>query len=284
MSTLWKGEKNMEDNIVIFKPNGEEHIIEIRHINGEAWATAQEIGEALGHSNIHNLIRDMKNAGELKEGIHISKVTLDMVGDKQPRKYLLLSYRGIIRVSMRTETAVAIKFRDWAEDVLYAVMTTGSYSLREVDKTDKSRYILDHAREMERIDRVFGAYKRMAVKIGLTGHGAIRKANEMTVDSIGINVLEMFNMGYLAEIQNLDAFIGEKCVFDPELMILPADLFGAYVKWCADTKRQPIGKLSFYRQIYTEYPQIGKRRHETREYLFGIGLQTVEQAVEVQDE
>jgi len=44
---------------------------------------------------------------------------------------MVLSKRGIIRVAMRSDAPRAAQFRDWAETVLYEVMTTGSYSLAD---------------------------------------------------------------------------------------------------------------------------------------------------------
>ena len=44
----------------------------------------------------------------------------------------IYSYRGIIRISMVSEGKNAIDFRDWAEKVLYEVMTTGGYGHQDI--------------------------------------------------------------------------------------------------------------------------------------------------------
>jgi len=79
----------------------------------------------------------LKENSELKEGRHICRVTLQMPGDTQSRKYSVLSYRGVIRVAMRSEGKNAVAFRDWAEDVLYEVMVHGAYSREDYSYADE---------------------------------------------------------------------------------------------------------------------------------------------------
>lgn len=90
---------NKDLSTVVFQADDASYSMDIHDANGNRWVPSQQVGEALGNSNIRKLISDLKERGELKEGIHICNLTLQMPGDTQPRKYLVLSYRGIIRVA-----------------------------------------------------------------------------------------------------------------------------------------------------------------------------------------
>jgi len=133
----------MNKEIAIFKANGCEYSMDIIDQKGDRWVPSQQVGEALGSTNIRKLIRLLRRNGELQEGKHICNLTLQMLNDAQPRKHLVLSYRGIIRTSMRSEGSRAPLFRDWAEDVLYAVMTTGRYERPDVVSEDNGRLSKD---------------------------------------------------------------------------------------------------------------------------------------------
>ena len=90
---------------------------------------AQQLGEAMGVQRISRLVYELRDLGELKEGKHFGTVTgLNSEGPGNPRK-LILSYRGVIRVAMRSQGQRAREFRDWAEEVLFQVMMTGAYGI-----------------------------------------------------------------------------------------------------------------------------------------------------------
>ena len=116
--------------IVKFRASGKAYQLSILDHDGNKWVTAQQLGEALGNTNIHKLVIGLAESGEIIEGKHYSNVRLDCSKGGKPR--VLLSYRGVIRVAMRSQGSRAKQFRDWAEDVLYQVMMTGSYGLPRV--------------------------------------------------------------------------------------------------------------------------------------------------------
>ncbi|MEW6351435.1 MAG: Bro-N domain-containing protein [Thermodesulfobacteriota bacterium] len=104
----------------------------IYDINGERWVTAKEQAAALGYTEIRSfqkLIQDMADRGELKQGVHFMFIPLPTAGGKQ--ESMVLSYKGVIRTAMRSDAPNAIKFRDWAEEVLFQVMVTGVYGTAE---------------------------------------------------------------------------------------------------------------------------------------------------------
>ena len=96
--------------------------------DGEKWVLASQVGEALGIANIRSLFSDLTKAEGLIEGRHYCRITLQnsgkVVHPGNPNR-LLLSYRGVIRVAMRSDGPRAVQFRDWAEDVLYEALQGG---------------------------------------------------------------------------------------------------------------------------------------------------------------
>ncbi len=123
---------------IFFESDSEKYILSIHDIEGNKWIPSNQVGDAIGISNIRNLIADLKEASELIEQKHYCRVTLRKSGRGNP-EILALSYRGIIRVAMRSQAKRAKEFRDWAEDVLFDVMTKG-YCLPEPEKVAQAFY------------------------------------------------------------------------------------------------------------------------------------------------
>ena len=115
------------NKIALFQADGQEFQLRVHDVDGNRWVTAQDVGNALGHGNIHRLISDLKSSGEIQDGKHFSTVTVENPTGGRPIS-LLLSCRGVLRIAMRAQTDRAKIFRDWAEDVLYEVMETGTYT------------------------------------------------------------------------------------------------------------------------------------------------------------
>lgn len=113
-------------NVVKFKVNGKEYPISLVKKDVGKIVLAQQIGEAIGNKQIKSLIFKMQKNGEIQEGRHLSSVKELNSRPGNPRR-LYLTYRGVIRVAMRSQGTRAREFRDWAEDVLYEVMMTGHY-------------------------------------------------------------------------------------------------------------------------------------------------------------
>ena len=103
----------------------------INECDGNKWVSAQQVGEAIGTKRIARLVYELRDLGEIKEKKHYCTLTGLNSGVGRPDK-LMLSYRGIIRVAMRSQGTRARQFRDWAEDVLFEVMMTGQYSVDRV--------------------------------------------------------------------------------------------------------------------------------------------------------
>lgn len=127
----------MDLPVVNFEAGGQVFPLTIHDAEGKRWVPSQQVASALGITNARKLIYGLIDKKELQEGKHYCSLKLQIdpccnlklqqVGKAQSRNYLVLSYRGIIRVSMRSDGVWAHLFRDWAEDVLYEVMMTGRY-------------------------------------------------------------------------------------------------------------------------------------------------------------
>jgi len=113
-------------NVIKFHSQGKEYPLSILDADGQNWVYSQQVAEAMGIRNIRSLLQDLIGSREITEERHYRRVTLQNSSPGNPTR-TILSYRGVIRVAMRSQGQRAKEFRDWAEEVLYQVMTTGSY-------------------------------------------------------------------------------------------------------------------------------------------------------------
>jgi len=130
-------------NVVKFEAHGKKYDLSVIDNDGQKWITSQQLGEALGAKNIRRRIQRLIQDGELREGKHFSSIRLQKTSRGNPNA-LVLSSRGVVRVSMAAQSSRAKLFRDWMEDVLVEVMATGSYQT-PADKAD-TEYVLAVAR------------------------------------------------------------------------------------------------------------------------------------------
>lgn len=151
-------------HVVKFEAHGKEYDLSVIDRDGEKWITSQQLGEALGNKQIRRLIQVLKKTEELQESKHYRSLTAQNSGPGNPAR-LVLSYRGVIRVAMRSQGSRARLFRDWAEDVLYEVMMTGSYGPALEKDRSETEYILSVAR-------------RDAMLQGITLGGILREFHE----------------------------------------------------------------------------------------------------------
>ena len=162
--------------VILFTVGNTEFPMEIIDHNNEKWVTRKQLADALGVSDLHKLHGRMIDRGELKEGIHWNTCTVESSHQvcENPERFfegvddmtipsfegcneslhpskrstggaqltVVYSYRGIIRMAMASEGTRAVAFRDWAEDVLYKVMTTGGYGEAHVIKDLQDRVSL----------------------------------------------------------------------------------------------------------------------------------------------
>lgn len=91
--------------------------------NGERWVTVKQLAAALGYSDyrqLHKLIK--RNDQEFSNKIAVVNLTT-----VENQSVTIINYHGVIRAAMLSNAPRAIEFRDWAETVLFEVMTQGHY-------------------------------------------------------------------------------------------------------------------------------------------------------------
>lgn len=112
--------------MVVFDADGESIPFVIYDMRGTKWVLAADVQRALQMQNIRDLVGRLRRDGELREGLHFCKFTIQNSGPGNPN-VLGLSRRGVIRIAMRSDAPRARAFREWAENVLDKVMETGVY-------------------------------------------------------------------------------------------------------------------------------------------------------------
>jgi prophage antirepressor-like protein len=95
--------------------------------DGHRWALAKEVGLALGYNDHRDFYKLMQRHPEDFAG---KTAVITGVGSLPTEEFRIVSYHGIIRAAMLAKTKKAVVFRDWAEDVLFTVMTQGHIDLR----------------------------------------------------------------------------------------------------------------------------------------------------------
>jgi prophage antirepressor-like protein len=91
------------------------------------WVTAIELSRALGYGRPDELRRLLDRKSDEFQG-KLGHVKLTSPGGMQDT--IIINYHGVIRAAMLAKTPKAKAFRDWAEDVLFTVMTQGHIDLR----------------------------------------------------------------------------------------------------------------------------------------------------------
>jgi prophage antirepressor-like protein len=239
----------------------------IQDEKGNPWWVCKDICEILDYSEAASAVRILEDD---EKGLH--KVQT-LQGEQD---MLIISESGLYTLILRSNKPEAKPFRKWVtSEVLPTIRKTGSYSMPGCMKPDKSRHMLDVAREVERASRVLGATISVAKRLGLKGSRAVSKANEATFLATGFDCVKYIgiNIETSGGRSELDAFINEKLNIDPEKSVSPPLLFAAFKKWRIEMELEPLGKFEFYEKITTEL-NIKRRRPtgSTVEVFEGIEL------------
>ena len=102
--------------------------IDIYKSDGQKWVTTNQFSKALGYERPDLLLRLIsRNSVEFIGKTTTVKLT-GVEGERLvSREISLINYHGVIRASMLAKTSKAREFRDWAENVLFEVMTYRAY-------------------------------------------------------------------------------------------------------------------------------------------------------------
>ena len=100
---------------------------EIIDKDGNKWVTAKQCAEAAQQPprSLLKHIADLRSREEIKEGVHFMCIPLRTAGGEQIT--MVLSYRGVMRVFMRSDAPRAKEFRVWATSILKPVSLHGYY-------------------------------------------------------------------------------------------------------------------------------------------------------------
>ena len=123
--------------------------------DGGRWVTVKQLAQGLGYSDYKTLARLIRRNQAEFDGKTVG-VKLTSTDGKQYEQ-TCLNYHGVIRAAMLSDAPRARRFRDWAEDVLFEVMTKGSYAVPGVEQAEQIstahilREIADIRRENQEI-------------------------------------------------------------------------------------------------------------------------------------
>ena len=92
----------------------------------EIWATRKEMAKAFGvtQENVRQHIKDIPKSGELQEDTVCARIA-HTASDGKTYKVKYYNLKMIIAVGFRVESGLAIKFRQWANDVIEKYSTKG---------------------------------------------------------------------------------------------------------------------------------------------------------------
>ncbi len=183
------------NQILLFKSNEHEFPLEIISRNEEKWVFRKQLSGAIGVSDLRELHSQLVKKEELREGTHFMMITVTQTDGSNGRgnpSRIVYSYRGIIRVSMHCEGKYAKQFRDWAEDVLYEVMITGTYLGNEHSEKPNNQPLCSSLRRMAEddvaLEKMFRKRKEGLTEIGFGGTVSIQKAIDSIYKDTGIDL------------------------------------------------------------------------------------------------
>lgn len=271
--------------LVRFWAEGNPWDMDVVDAHGDRWVLASQVGEALGVSNVRSLVADLRDTEGLVEGKHYCRLDLPMNGKDvlfcratrqqveksvQDRERLLLSYRGVIRVAMRSDGPRAVQFRDWAEDVLFAAMVDGGI-----------RPALGAGADLEVLYRKGASMVKSAMMagkaLGVPARDLRRAAVAQVERETGVSfagLLPAAEDGPAMSDGGVAEFLGECCTVGRGFSVAPVALYDAYLGWCGGYGHEPMSRNGFYKAVTACEPtvrrsQIGPDR--TRVFV-GVAL------------
>ena len=85
------------------------------------------LARALGYSDQRQLIRLINRRNKKAKEFEGKTFVVKLATNSPEAPEMVITRPGIIRASYLSDTARAVEFSDWADDVLFKVMTTGNY-------------------------------------------------------------------------------------------------------------------------------------------------------------
>lgn len=265
-------------NVIKFKTADYETDLTIFDREGNRWVPSAQVGEALGSTRIRALVSELTDSGELREGKHWCTLTVHLPGDTQPRKYLVLSYRGIIRVAMRSEGKRAKEFRDWAEEVLYEVMMTGRYDIdinpgNAFFKSGLLRKFKHRGLKTSQRLRLLELSSRIA-QMDAAGIENMMGAYDFLCGELVSQAEDGCKVAGLPE--SIRRFFETRLVFDYEAVTTKDDLYEDYEFCCKEWRSPVVSREQFFKHLYAQTDTTASRRRMNGEKTWavrGVSLQ-----------
>lgn len=233
------------------------HNIALIHYNDKPCATVRDVGRALGYTSdgagFADSIRrwsltDKVSAGgeaiapDLREGDHVINLTGDELAlfkrmdpdaaASRASGALLLTHRGVLRAAMLASTPKAVEFRDWAEDVLFAVLTTGK-APRQARAPKVERVLADPAITRARL--LLAASARVKKQDPATAEAMLTEATAV----LGYTLKPRRIMPADPVLQ----FIADRCRRGPDEAAKLSALYDAWQDWSPATDRTTSADL-----------------------------------------
>jgi len=260
--------RKKKQEIIVFSTDEKNFPFEIIDHKGERWVTRKQLEAALDVSDLRHLHIRLVDRGELKENIHFIRFRDDMTRNPQGGNpnTIVYSYRGIIRVSMASEGKNAIIFRDWAEDVLYSVMTTGWGYRKPLSKLDSRM----------KAGQFFQKAISEGKRAGLSEKDSVLRAYTVTLKETGYDFsdaipdrfrLSPINSKTLIAEEALGQFISECCETGKDFKIKAGELYKAYLAWAMEKNHKPMTQTRFGTEIKKRFDS-----HRSKKGLFYIGI------------
>ena len=268
--------KHTQAAVIPFEYNSQQVRV-IKDVRGSPWWVAKDVCNILNYKNHVKAIGDHLDEDEVTK-----RYLIDSLGRSQ--KTSTISESGLYTLILRSNKPEAKPFRRWVtHDVLPALRTTGSYSLPSApplhtpDPQPDADGLLVIARELERLNRVFGASLGIARKAGLKGFDAATAADIMTRERTGRHVFAMLRVSppYDApgnRYEAVPAFLDACCIDGAECAVSTTELYMRFKIWCATNNHRAVGRQMFYRQIFTHRPTVRKTVFGLARTMHFIGL------------
>jgi hypothetical protein len=247
---------------LVFWSNEAKVTFDVVDAQGERWVLASQVGEALGIQNIRDTFAKISQTEGLVEGTHWCRIILQQVGKVvQDRERLLLSYRGVIRVAMRSDGPRAVQFRDWAEDVLYEAMVQPSGFGRVPPAAAPCSVDRLYRQAASIVKATMAVGKSLGVLPSELRQAAVSAAYAGT----GIRFCELLGAvpaddeavsGLRSEAASVSDFLGSCCVVQTGACVSPGYLYDGYVAWCEENGHVSRSRNGFYGDVLRLYPSV----------------------------
>lgn len=233
------------------------HAVRCIEKDGEPWFVAADIAEILGYRKGPDMIRMLD---EDEKGAHIVRT---LGGDQE---VAIISESGLYACILKSRREEAKVFRKWVTaEVLPSIRKSGSYTARGAGPRRDDPLSTSHRADiLVSADRSFRAVMRSSRVAGLPMHESIRRAQAVTIDRTGLDMLAELGIDparYAPPVVAVGRPVCPVALFYSEwqqgLLPLPytvchrSALRQGYVQWCLSQVPAfpPLAEKPYHRQL-----------------------------------